>query len=636
MKKFNFALALLACLMIAPSVSPAGTWVESSQADFADGYFNANVFTSNEGSDSGCIKTAPGAFYDLNKDGRPDIVVCNLEGSYTYIYWGKHDWTYSADSCQMLPSNGSTGNSIDDINKDGNLDILISNYYGGYSIIYWGSKNGYTNGDTTLLSVPGGHGNSIVDLNHDGALDLLISSMNGNQVYIFWGNKKERKNFTRTSLSGFSSSDIAVADLNKDGVLDIVVPNKQGSYPPAGGFTFNIPSYIYYGQKQQDSVFYNDNFKDSLETHGTYCVSIADVDKDGWLDIVFSNHRNNSTYNINSYIYWGSSTGFLTKPRKELATHSAIGNTIVDLDRDGNNDIIFANWYNDASHKINSFVYWGPDFNAKTVLPTNGAHGALVGKISNNSVNDVLITNSYGGWSYIFHGVSKAGYTGCDSIPSSYGHISTKDDGNVHDRGKSEIYNSSVFGNGTDTFEWGTCTWNATIPAGCALQMQLRTGNTPDPNDGTWSAWTPVVKSGAKAGLSNSKYSQYQALTTANDYYETPTVDDYSLAYEVAAGITGGSQNDEGKESFRAVGKNDLSGAWLSYQITANKNVKISVYNIEGRLMANLINANQNPGSYQLNWDASNSSGTRVPSGIYFCRAAIGNNVYCAKIVVLK
>jgi hypothetical protein len=108
------------------------------------------------------------------------------------------------------------------------------------------------------------------------------------------------------------------------------------------------------------------------------------------------------------------------------------------------------------------------------------------------------------------------------------------------------------------------------------------------------------------------------------------------LAYEVAAGITGGSQNDEGKESFRAVGKNDLSGAWLSYQITANKNVKISVYNIEGRLMANLINANQNPGSYQLNWDASNSSGTRVPSGIYFCRAAIGNNVYCAKIVVLK
>jgi len=636
MKKLYFALAVLVCLIISTTVSLAGTWVESSQADFADGDFNANVFTSKEGSDSGCIKTAPGAFYDLNKDGRPDIVICNLEGSQTYIYWGKHDWTYSADSCQSLLSNGSTGNSIDDIDKDGNLDILISNYYGGYSTIYWGSKVGFSNDDTTMLQVSGGHGNCIADLNHDGALDLLISSMNGTEVYIFWGNKQNRRAFNKTTLSGFSSSDIAVADLNKDGILDIVVPNKQGDYPPAGGFTFSIPSYIYYGQKIQDSVFYNDNAKDSLETYGTYCVSIGDVDKDGWLDIVFSNHRNDVTYNINSYIYWGSSTGFKTKPRQELETHSAIGNTIVDMDRDGNNDIIFANWYNDVSHKINSYVYWGPDFSARTELPTNGAHGALVGKISSNSENDVLITNSYGGWSYIFHGVSKTGYNSYDSIPSNYGHISTKDNGNVHDRGKTEAYNSSVFGNGTDTHDWGVCSWNASIPAGAALELQLRTGDTQDPDDGTWSTWVPVVKSGSKSGQPNSKYIQYQTLTTANDYYETPTVDEFSLNYEVVTGITGGTQNDMGREYFKAVGKKDLSGALFSYQITASKNVKISVYNIEGRLIANLINATQNPGSYQLKWDASNSSGTRVSSGIYFCRASIGADVYCGKIVVVK
>jgi len=636
MKKNNLVLTLLAVMLISPLVSFAGTWVESTQADFADGDFNANVFTSNEGSDSGCVKTAPGVFYDLNKDGRPDIVVCNLEGSYTYIYWGKHDWTYSADSCQSLPSNGSTGNSIDDINKDGNLDILISNFYGGFSTIYWGSKVGYTNGDTTMLPAPGGTGNCIVDLNHDNALDIIVSSMYGYEIYLFWGNKTDRKSFTRSSLKGFSSSDVAVADLDKDGVLDIVVPNKQGYYPPAGYTTCNIPSYIYYGQKIGDSVFYNDSRKDSLETHGTYCVSLGDIDKNGWLDIVFSNHKNDATYNINSYIYWGSDSGFYNQARTELETHSAIGNTIVDLDRDGNNDVIFANWYNDVTHDVNSYVYWGPGFSTRTELPTHGGHGALVGKISNNSINDVLITNAYGGWSYIFHGVSKTGYINYDSIPSSYGHISTKDNGNACDRGKVETYNSSVFGNGTDTYEWGACSWNATIPAGCALQMQLRTGNTPDPNDGTWSAWAPVVNSGAKAGLPNSKYSQYQALTTTNDYYETPRVDDYSLVYEVAAGITSGSQNDSRKESFKALGKNDLSGAWLSYQINTSKNVKISVYNIEGRLMTNLVNAIQNPGSYQLNWDASNSSGIRVASGIYFCRAAIGNDVYCAKIVILK
>ncbi|MBI4727356.1 VCBS repeat-containing protein [candidate division TA06 bacterium] len=635
MKKLSFPLAVLACLSISTAVSFAGTWVESSQADFADGDFNANVFTSKEGSDSGCVKSAPGAFYDLNKDGRPDIIICNLEGSYTYIYWGKHDWTYSADSSQSLPSSGSTGNSVDDIDKDGNLDILISNYYGN-AVIYWGSKAGYSADNSTTLTAYAGHGNSIVDLNHDGALDILVSRMNGTEIYIFWGNKKDRRSFIRTTLSGFSSSDVAVSDLNKDGVLDIVVPNKQGNYPPAGGFTFSIPSYIYYGQKSQDSVFYNDNAKDSLETYGAYCVSIGDVDKDGWLDIVFSNHRNDATYNVNSYIYWGSATGFKTKPRQELETHSAIGNTIVDLDRDGNNDIIFANWYNDLSYKINSFVYWGPDFSARTELPTNGAHGALVGKLSNNSINDVLITNSYGGWSYIFHGVSKTGYISYDSLPSSYGHISTKDNGNIHNRGKTETYNSSVFGNGTDTYSWGTCSWNATLPVGTSLQVQLRSGNTANPDDGAWSTWSPVVKSGGKAGLANSKYTQYQVIFTTNDYFGTPTVDGFSLDYQIITGIAGGAGEESGRKYFKISNLPKLGGADIVYQLSVPERVRINIYNIEGRLVANLANTVQSSGQHQLKWEAKNASGSMVSSGIYICRAEIGRDIYFGKIVLVK
>jgi hypothetical protein len=618
------------------SLSFAGTWVESTQADFADGDFNTNVFTSNEGSDSGCIKTAPGAFYDLNKDGRPDIIICNLEGSYTYIYWGKHDWTYSADSVQSIPSSGSTGCSVDDIDKDGNLDILVSNYYSN-AVIYWGSKTGYSSGNTTTLNAYAGHGNCIADLNHDGALDLIISYMNGTEVYIFWGNKQNKRSFTKTALSGFSSSDIAVADLNKDGVLDIIVPNKQGNYPPAGGFTFSIPSYIYYGQQMQDSVFYNNNSKDSLETYGTYCVSVGDIDKDGWLDIVFSNHRDDFTYNISSYIYWGSSTGFKTRTRTELATNSAIGNTIVDLDRDGNNDIIFANWYNDSSHKINSFVYWGPGFTAKTNLPTNGAHGALVGKISNNSENDVLITNSYGGWSYIFHGVSKTGYVNYDSLPSSYGHISTKDNGNVHDRGKTETYNSSVFGNGSDTYTWGACSWNASLPVGTQLEVQLRSGNSPAPDDGTWGEWVATSKSGSKTGLADSKYAQYRVITTTNDYYETPVVDDFSLDYQIAAGVEGGTgRNAGGREFFSMVGLPGFEGADIEYQLVAAGVVRIAVYNIEGRLIRILVDGVEPGGHHRVQWNGCNAEGAKVSSGVYICRAQLGCNPYFGKVVVLK
>ncbi|HAD82930.1 MAG: hypothetical protein A2509_06865 [Candidatus Edwardsbacteria bacterium RIFOXYD12_FULL_50_11] len=633
MKKIAVVI-IMACLFVAGHNAWAGTWREASQADFADGDFNANVFTSTDGSDSGCIKTAPGALYDLNKDGRADLVICNLEGSSTYIYWGKHDWTYSSDSCQYLPSNGSTGNSIDDIDRDGNLDILISNFYGSFSTIYWGSKNGFTNGDTTLLQTSGGHGNCLADLNHDGALDLLVSSMYNTEVYIFWGNKHNRRSFNRTTLGGFSSSDIAVADLNKDGILDIVVPNKQGSYPPAGGFTFSIPSYIYYGQKIQDSIFYNNNSKDSLETYGTYCVSIGDVDKDGWLDIVFSNHHNGSTYNINSYIYWGSATGFKTRPRKELETHSAIGNTIVDLDRDGDNDIIFANWYNDVSHKINSYVYWGPNFTSRTELPTNGAHGALVGKISNNSVNDVLITNSYGGWSYIFHGVSKTGYLSYDSLPSSYGHISTKDNGNVHNKGDTEIYGSSVFGDGLNIYEWGSVNWTAQAPDSTGLSVSLRSGNTTDPEDGSWSMWMDVAAKGAKTSIPNSKYVQYKLTSTANKYFESPVIEEVSIDYTLASGISGLFNNNNDRIEFNLLP--NFKGANIKYNLNSSQKVKIAIYNITGRLIKLICDEVKPAGSHAIKWEGINAGQNKVSAGIYICRMSIANKTYTKTIPFIK
>jgi hypothetical protein len=667
MKKFYFALAVLACLVLSTAVSFAGTWVESSQADFADGDFNANIFTSTEGTGEGCLKSNPGAVYDLNKDGRPDLIISNFHDNSTnfninsYVYWGRHDWTYSADSCLQLPTHGATGNSVADLNKDGNLDIIFSSYsdnnsYSTNSLIYWGSKDGYHLGDTTGLPTLGAHGNYVVDLNHDGQLDIIFANYRGadysNNVnsYIYWGRKEGYSTGNRTELPTIGATDIAVADLNKDGRLDIVFTNRQGVY--GGSFTFNLPSYIYYGQGTSD-ITYDASHRDQLETHGAYGVSVDDLDNDGWLDIVFSNCHDGASYNIKSYIYWGSSSGFTTRPRTELPTKAGFCNAVADINHDGHKDIVFANWYDRDSlpysvdtHEVPSYIYWGPDFIGKTDLPSHGAGGVMVGKMSQNSTMDVLITNGVQGpgfygttfntWSYIYHNVDQAGYDGYDSIPSVYGHMSTKDNGNAHDRSKSETYGSSVFGNGADTYEWGSCNWNASIPAGAALELQLRTGNTPDPGDGTWSAWVPVVKSGAKAGLPDSKYGQYQALATANDYYEAPTVDDFSWDYEIVSGIAGETQTDNGKEYFKSVNRKDLSGVILSYQIASVKKVTISVYNIEGRLIANLINTIQNPGNYQLKWDASSSSGSRVSSGIYFCRAAIGKEVYSAKVVIVR
>ncbi|MRR09034.1 VCBS repeat-containing protein, partial [bacterium] len=618
------------------AAATAGTWRESSVADFGDGVYNANTFPSEEGSDSGRLKTNPGAFFDLNKDGRPDLVISNMHdnsGNFdidSYIYWGKHDWTYSADSCQALPTFGATGNSVEDLNKDGHLDVLFSCYDGPYSIIYWGSRTGFHTGDTTLLETNRAHGNYIADLNHDGRLDIIIANMGGGYSYIYWADKHDPGAFSsRTELAGYGSSDIAIADLDKDGVLDLVLPNKQGDYPPAGGFTFNIPSYIYYGQKTGDSIFYNDAGRDSLETHGAYCVSVGDVDKNGWLDIVFSNVHDGASYNIDSYIYFGSSTGFTS--RVDLPTKGAIGNNIVDLDRDGHEDVVFANWYDRDSaftmdtHDVPTYIYWGPDFSARTDLPSHGAHGAMVGKISSNNVNDVLITNSVIGagfngstfhtWSYIYHGVGRAGYVGLDSVPSYYGHIYTKDNGNVHDRGGSEEYLSSVFGDGSATQSWNSCSWTADIPAGSALDVALRGGDTPVPDE-TWSAWQAAVPGKSPLSVPPSKYLQYRLTSTANDLFQTPAVDEVAVDY-APQGVAGGPGAPAPSVSISANG----SGVTVSLALARAGRVKVSIYNMLGQAKATLADGVLGPGTYRYDW-----RGQGAASGIYLCAVEAGGS----------
>lgn len=646
MNRTGRACLTAAVLVFVCGAARAGTWRESSVADFADGVYNANTFPSEEGSDSGRLKTNPGAFFDLNKDGRPDLVISNMHDNSSnfyinsYIYWGKHDWTYGADSCQALPTFGATGNSVEDLNKDGHLDILFSSYAGSYSIIYWGSKTGFHVGDTSLLQTNQATGNYIVDLNHDGRLDIVFANMGGGYSYIYWGDRNNNKAFNRrTELAGFGSSDIAIADLNKDGVLDIVLPNKQGTYPPAGGFTFNIPSYIYYGQKTGDSVYYNDAGRDSLETHGAYCVSVGDIDKNGWLDIVFSNVHDGASYNIKSYIYFGSSSGFTS--RTDLPTCGAIGNNIVDLDKDGNEDVVFANWYDrDSSyttdtHDVPTYVYWGPDFTSKTDLPSHGSHGAMVGKISSNNVNDVLITNSVIGpgfngstfhtWSYIYHGVGRSGYVGLDSVPSYYGHISTKDNGNVHDRGDSEEYLSSVFGDGSASNDWTGCTWSAYVPDDAALAVALRSGNTPAP-DLTWSDWNAVVPGKAPSSVPPAKYIQYRLTSTANAQFESPTIDEVQVDYQ-PQGIQGGG--DAAPRTFAVTTVHN--GIHVRCQLTNAEWVRVSVYNMTGQLVAKLADGVASSGSHQYRWEGRGAS-----SGVYICRAEIGNERLVRRFSIIR
>jgi VCBS repeat-containing protein len=88
-------------------------------------------------------------------------------------------------------------------------------------------------------------------------------------------------------------------------------------------------------------------------------------------------------------------------------------------------------------------------------------------------------------------------------------------------------FQSRVFDSG-GTANWGTISWNSLLPAGTALAISVRTGDTLTP-DGTWSGFSAVANGGPTGGTS--RYIQYQADLSSGDALLTPALSDLTIGY---------------------------------------------------------------------------------------------------------
>ncbi len=322
------------------------------------------------------------ATVDLNKDGMLDIVIANNRRYNTtfninsYIYWGDPAHTFTSTAPTLLPTTGAYGVSTVDLDGSGCLDVVFSNNRAGTyqtnSYIYYGSTSGATWTPSSLAQLPtySAFGNFVADFDNNGFLDILFTQTMTANSYLYWGSSAGFSSGNGLKIPGVSPGPPAVADIDNNGYLDIVFANGTDTSP------YSVNSYIYWGNATATYTT-----KNELPSFDAACAKIADLNSDGHLDIVIANNQDGSTCSINSYIYWGDSDNTYSS-RSELPTDGAMDIAVGDLNKDGYLDIVFANLKTDASYYANSFIYWGSagGYSAAnhSLLPTVGGHSVSI------------------------------------------------------------------------------------------------------------------------------------------------------------------------------------------------------------------------------------------------------------------
>ena len=74
----------------------------------------------------------------------------------------------------------------------------------------------------------------------------------------------------------------------------------------------------------------------------------------------------------------------------------------------------------------------------------------------------------------------------------------------------------------------------------------------------------------------------------------------------------------------------------IKYSIASPCKVELKLYDITGRQVATLVNENQKPGHYQVNWDICNVSERQLPNGVYFYQLTAGDYTDTKKMIILR
>ncbi len=252
------------------------------------------------------INATPGftpSIGDVNGDGTPNVVIAASKGT-MYVF---------DNQGQVLPGFPVTTPNVSysyqspilaDLDNDGNLEIIGSNHGDAPGFYVMESDGSYRSGWPIPLGGWTYSPPTVLDVDDDGIFDIFMSdritsSTPGVPLPVIYGLDPAGNNLPNFPIEKYGGTEgvLSIADVNNDGVLDIVFPSVMTDQDGYG----YIHAYSLDGSGQIDGF--------PLRPRGYTFMNgavLGDVDNDGMLDLTANSYTQNFGGGVDStfvYVY---------------------------------------------------------------------------------------------------------------------------------------------------------------------------------------------------------------------------------------------------------------------------------------------------------------------------------------------